>query len=244
MKSSIFLLILGCTTARQSWTEISTFHTLTPVDNDPAVEFRSENDPLLFTMSPTEPPPTAAPTTAEPSESPTLAPTITPGPTSRPTRSPPTRAPTILPTTAAPSTAAPVVIPFYPPIPPPLDPGPDYFNYDYRSVSRYGPGQPELVHINETTFEIQFGNNGWARVSPDRYNYWKEFGDDGFGPWKGTLSIHNVSKNMCGNSGNQSPIDLVETPDSRCYETHQVRSRVSLRRVLGVFCLLRELILS
>ena len=182
-------------------------------------------------MSPTEPPPTAAPTTAEPTYSPTIAPTITRRPTSRPTRSPtglPTRAPTNPPTISPTAAPVPIVIPVYPPIPPPLNPDPDYFNYDYRSTSRYGPGNPQLVHINETTFQVQFGNNGWARVPPDYYNYWKEFGDNGFGPWQGTLSIHNVEKNMCGNSGHQSPIDLVETPNSRCLETHQVRSRVSL----------------
>lgn len=231
--------LLSPTIAEQrSWTMIDTFHTLTPVDNGgPIQELMLEVDPLLFTMSPTEPPPSAAPSTDEPTESPTFAPTITPVPTARPTRRPtgiPTRAPTVTPTispTAAPNTPAPVVVPFYPPVPPPQDPDPGYFNYDYRSVSRYGPGSPQLVHKNSSTFEIVFGNNGWARVDPGHYNYWKEFGDNGFGPWQGLLSMYNVETNMCGDSGMQSPIDLVETEGSKCYETHQVRARV--RNITG-----------
>lgn len=242
MRTDILILILGCvqlphrTTAQRSWTAIVPFHTLIPIDNGPIENRMFENDPFLFTMSPTEPPPSAAPSTAEPTESPTYAPTITPIPTAKPTRSPtglPTIEPTVTPSISP--TAAPVV-PYYPPIPPPLYPDPGYFNYDYRSVSRYGPGTPQLVHINSTTFEVQFGNNWWARVSPDYYNYWQEFGDNGFGPWKGILSSHNVETNMCGNSGMQSPIDLIETPGSRCSGSHQVRSRVRffLSSILGV----------
>lgn len=245
-RASFVFLLLGClelpqwTTAR-SWTVIDPFHTLTPVDKGPLDELLLEDDPFLFTMSPTMSPPSAAPSTSEPSESPTMKPTITAVPTVKPTRSPtgpPTPAPTDIPTatpTAAPTTPAPVVVPYYPPVLPPQNPGPGYFNYDYRSISKYGPGNPQLIHINSTTFEIQFRNNGWARVSPEHYNYWKEFGDNGFGPWKGILSKHRVEKNMCGNTGMQSPINLEVTPDSKCYETHQVRSRVSFASYDVVF---------
>lgn len=70
-------------------------------------------------------------------------------------------------------------------------------------------------------------------MSPQHYNYWKEFGLNGYGPWNGVLTNHSVETNMCGNSGRQSPIDIRETPNSKCYETHQVRSRVSLECLFG-----------
>jgi len=235
MRAPFLFLALACvqlpqwTTARL-WTVIDPFHTLTPVDNGQMDELRYEYDPFFFTMSPTASPPSAAPSTSEPSERPSPMPTITASPTTKPTRSPtglPTEAPTNEPSSPPTAAPAPFVKPYYPPVPVPQDPGPGYFNYDYRSIAQYGPGTPQLIHINSTTFEIQFRNNGWARVSPDYYNYWKEFGDNGFGPWKGTLSQQHVEINMCGEAGMQSPIDLEPTPDSRCYETHQVRSRVS-----------------
>lgn len=219
----------------RNWTMVEPLHNLLPVDVsgfDEVYEF----DPFFFTPSPTFSPPSAAPSTDSPSASPTDMPTITSSPTSRPTKSPtglPTAAPTIVPTvppTPGPTTPRPSVMPYFPEVPPPLNPDEAFFNYDRRPYARYGPGNRQLVYIRPNVTQTQYGNNGWIRVSTKYYNYWNEFGDNGFGAWNGTLSNRNVETNMCGKTGNQSPIDLKETPDSKCYETHQVRSRVSLQR--------------
>ena len=132
----------------------------------------------------------------------------------------PILAPTTL--TPAPSQRA------YPEIPPPQNPDGGYFNYDYRAISPYGPGQPQLINYNSTTFLYAYPGNGWTRVATSVYNYWNEFGNNGFGPWKAELAEHMPEMNICDSVGLQSPIDVRETEGSICRENHEIRSRVSV----------------
>lgn len=218
-------IIIGCQlpvfTLSRSWTEIYPYHGFSSVDWG-GLAALSEQDPLSpITVSPS------------PTENPTLMPTVIPSPTSKPTGRPtelPTSSPTIMPSvspTTAPVTPAPSQR-AYPEIPPPQNPNEGYFNYDYRTIHSYGPGQPQLVHYNSSYFRYAYPGNAWTKVSTTVYNYWNEFGNDGFGPWQGTLAEHMPGTNKCDNVGLQSPIDVRETVGSRCREDHEIRSRVSV----------------
>jgi hypothetical protein len=112
------------------------------------------------------------------------------------------------------------------PNPVPSNPPPEYFNYDGRRSSEYGPGHPEVVYHNASMNKLQYFNNGWANVTIPNSDYWNEFDDDGFGPWQGVLSKHMPSINHCSNIGEQSPIDIRPT-GAKCEEHHQIRSLVS-----------------
>lgn len=65
--------------------------------------------------------------------------------------------------------------------------------------------------------------------------YFQEFGENGFGVWKGHLEGHmaDSTSNRCGVSGKQSPVDLIQTsgPESKCTATHQIRTRRSVYKL-------------
>jgi hypothetical protein len=236
MKPIATLLIMtGCQlpvcTLSRSWTEIDPYHGFSVIDWS-GLAGLSEKDSfssIMVSPSPTENP-TFEPT-FEPTENPTLEPTLIPSPTSKPTGRPtglPTSSPSMMASvapmtlTTAPSQRA------YPEIPPPQNPDAGYFNYDHRSINPYGPGQPQLINYNSTTYRYAYPGNGWTKVSTSVYNYWNEFGSNGFGAWMGTLAEHMPEMNKCDNVGLQSPIDVRETEGSLCREDHEIRSRVSV----------------
>lgn len=77
---------------------------------------------------------------------------------------------------------------------------------------------------------VFYNNNGWASsstmdVPDDNYYYWDEFGPQGFGAWKDTLTEREMRRNQCGNVGRQSPIDIRLTGVA-CVERHQIRTLV------------------
>lgn len=61
-------------------------------------------------------------------------------------------------------------------------------------------------------------------------SYFREFGVEGFGTWKGHMKDHvaNTTENRCSIYGKQSPIDIYQTfgDESDCTATHQIRWRV------------------
>lgn len=229
-RATSFLFVLGSclvseTDARE-WTDITLFHGLEPIaassigDVDARID---EVDPFFFTASPLMPPtllPSASPSTSEPSKQPTPAQTVTPRPTSRPPSMSPSFAPCSAPSMTP--TSSPTLDEFAP-NPAPSNAPSTYFNYD--PTSPYGPGNPQLVYHNSSLNKVVYFSNGWESAAGD--GYWKEFDDNGFGPWQGVLSRHQLSKSHCGNVGKQSPID-VKSNGAECYEHHQIRSRVSL----------------
>lgn len=186
---------------------------------------------LDFLFSPTDPLGTPAPT--GPTFSPTLAPITaqpTLGPTSLPTRDP-TLAPTASPT--MPPTNLPTDVPDpYPSNEPPDNPDPWYFNYDTRPEAQYGPGYPGIL-VGDAGFSVSFKNNGWTYVENPPDFYWKEFSNDGFGPWVGTLDNHIPDRNRCHNVGMQSPIDVAHNNLGVCHEHHEVRSLTGDYRITG-----------
>lgn len=203
------------------WTDITMFHGLEPVDASLFDDARiDEVDPFFFTARPSMPPallPGMLPSTPESSNQPTLSPTVSlrasgPPPTMKPSFSPST-SPSMTPTSSP-------TLDEFAPNPVPTNPPNTYFNYDPSSV--YGPGNPQVVYHNASMNKVQYFSNGWESAKSDAY--WNEFGDNGFGPWKGILSRHGLSQNRCGNIGMQSPIDVVSTGAS-CFEHHQIRSR-------------------
>lgn len=226
------LIIISCQlpvcTFSRSWTEINPYHGFSSVDWG-GLAVLSEQDPLSpMTLSPF------------PTENPTFMPTVIPSPTSKPTGRPtgiPTSSPSIMPSvapTAGPVTPAPSQR-AYPEIPPPQNPDAGYFNYDYRTINAYGPGQPQLVNYNSTSYRYAYPGNGWTKVSTSIYNYWNEFGANGFGPWQGTLAEQMPGINKCDNVGLQSPIDVRETEGSLCRDSHEIRSRVSIGVLFGMY---------
>ena len=234
------------TVAARMWTDITTYHMLSPFDMSVANEI-FEIDAHLFTQYPTEVPtlaPSISPTqlpSVSPTDSPSTRPSLSRMPSVSPTRSP-TRAPSALPTvtdsqqpTQAPITPAPTPEPTdyptmsptrdpYPPNDVPPNPDTSFFNYDLDSP--YGPGHPEVVRHNSTTNKVVYQNNGWLNwVPPDDY-YWREFDQNGgFGAWSGVLANRMLDRNRCGRVGLQSPIDVRDS-GAVCYEHHQIRVRV------------------
>ena len=144
--------------------------------------------------------PTAAPTTSFPTTSPTPAPTSsptgapTPFPTSAPTQDP-TPTPTGMPTPEPTGF-------FVSQNPVPRSPPSDYFNYD--DSSPWGPRR-------------------WNRVDTSRH-WLKEFGPNGYGPWRGHFP-EDLTKNVCnGPDRKQSPKNLVGTVV--CDASHEIRTEV------------------
>lgn len=153
-----------------------------------------------------------------------LAPSL--GPSRHPTKSPtllvidsPTETPT-MDSTPSPTIAA-TVDPFKD-SKPPDDPDDWYFNYD--GLSPYGPGGGVSLVQSASTglFETHVEENHWGQVSRPPNDYWNEFVDDGFGPWRGTLQVHEPSENRCATGQLQSPIDVREN-GAVCRERHQIR---------------------
>lgn len=156
---------------------------------------------------------------AVPSDIPTVTPSSTPsfspsnGPSATPSSSPsgssgpsslPSLTPTEFPTTSYP-TFSPSASPSDPKVPvnrEPEKPPRGYFNYDPNSS--YGPHR-------------------WNRVSTN--GHWlKEFGPNGWGPWKGHFNV-DLTQNLCGGpKRKQSPKDLVE--NLRCDAGHEIRTKV------------------
>jgi hypothetical protein len=91
----------------------------------------------------------------------------------------------------------------------------------------YGPGYPQVVRHNTTTFKTVYQQNAWrTRRLPTDW-YWREFDsveNGGFGPWAGVLAPKDPGINQCGNVGSQSPIDLIPN-GAMCFEHHQIRTR-------------------
>jgi carbonic anhydrase len=157
--------------------------------------YRSTGSPAIFTTNSTRH--TLAPSPS-PSNGPTIIPTVAPSdsPSGSPTHQPsdsPSERPSAVPT---------------------LDPYPrnnvlnvnqqGYFNYDQSPKSEFGPAN-------------------WGNVRlPDTY-YWDEFGENGYGPWRGALSKRAYRENLCERGQkHQSPIDVYETALG-CSETHEIR---------------------
>lgn len=210
-------LAVGMTVAvgGRNWQSISPKHGFEPPEMD-INEWRFEVNPL-FTDSPTMAPTTDIPS-MQPSDPPTNKPTAFP--TSNPTDAP-TTSPTAMPTSSDP----------YPNNPVPLNPPRWYFNYDASPNSRYGPGYVGVIRDQGSNeFRVGIKNNQWGLVGSPPSNYWEEFTDNGYGPWRGSLGNRNPTRNMCNRVGRQSPIDVRST-GARCDEFHEVRSLVSKLRV-------------
>jgi carbonic anhydrase len=156
------------------------------------------------------------PTTNAPSPSPLLVQSAKPSfrPSGSPTR-PPTASPMSSPSIAPTSDP-------YKENEPPANPDKWYFNYDLSAASRFGPGKLGLIRENGA-FTVDIENDQWGQVARPPDDYWTEFTDNGFGPWKGTLQNHDPTKNICQTGNQQSPIDVREN-GAVCYEHHQVRT--------------------
>jgi hypothetical protein len=120
-----------------------------------------------------------------------------------------------------------------------------YFNYDTSTEesSSYGPGFPVMEYTKENGFTVSYANNGWANdvleFPPPPNYYWDEFGPQGTGAWKDTLTDRQLRINQCGNVGRQSPIDIRLTGVA-CVERHQIRTMVS--QVDGRTCCMHALV--
>eukprot|EP00978_Attheya_sp_CCMP212_P008088 scaffold18835_cov52-Attheya_sp.AAC.1 len=169
----------------------------------------SEGDVLYYTMSPTLSPtvsisPSDVPTVSSvPSKGPTADPSITPSlaPSSEPTSAPSD-------TASSSPTSAPTVDP-YPENPTPSNPPQFYFNYDTSPNAKYGPGSTKVYTTLDSSTEVfYYKENTWQKVAYDtKDDYWAEFGNEGFGAWKGVLGSRLSNGNRCDDSRRQSPID-------------------------------------
>jgi hypothetical protein len=236
-------LLLPTVARARVWTDIVSPTVLNPLDSN-SISYLLYSDPFFSGVIPTRPEtapapaPTPAPTPAPVPDLPeasTLAPTR--APTTTPTSLPITESPTSRPTNHPSSlpTARPTDAPDpYPPNKPPSNPMPWYFNYNITEGSPYGPGELGLLPI-DGTFRVGVKNNNWGSVTNPPNDYWKEFTDDGFGPWKGVLENRDTSRNLCETGEMQSPIDVREN-GATCDETHEIRSLVS-QRIISFFLL-------
>ena len=196
----------------RSWEDVVSPTVLNPLDLA-AMKHLQIQDPFYEGLVLLGPSATRPPTNA-PTEAPTPAPT-----TAQPTPSP----------TAKPTTASPTETPDpYPENPVPNNPRNWYFNYDTSDSSKRGPGELALVPM-DGTFRVGVKNNNWGSVGTQPGDYWKEFTNAGFGPWKGILENRNVYRNVCETGGMQSPIDVKEN-GANCDEHHEVRSLVSIKK--------------
>lgn len=135
---------------------------------------------------------TNAPSPA-PSEIPSTLPSIEPSSTPS---SPPTEIPTELPSTSP--SYGPTVDPF-PNLETPKNPKDWYFQYD--ESSDYGP-------------------EDWHKVDLPPNYYWDEFGENGFGAWRGKLEDRRIDDNRC-DAPRQSPVDL--WANDQCTAMHEIR---------------------
>lgn len=115
--------------------------------------------------------------------------------------------------------------------PVPQNPPRGYFNYDIRDSSLYGPGYPAMIR-DDDGFKIVYQNNAWKFVQNPNNFYWREFTNNGFGAWSGSLATRDFSENQCGNVGMQSPIDI-RLSGVACVEHHQIRTLPGDFRVSG-----------
>jgi hypothetical protein len=214
--------VADCYCEARSWRDVQVLHEPATLLNAYRNGFLVYEDPLYGT-------------TLEPTQAPTVSAMPSPAPT---TSRAPSQVPSVMPS-ASPSASPTVPLDPYPPNDPPSNPQSWYYNYNTTKGARFGPGFPELIPSFDTSqIAMQYSSNYWSTVSLPPYpnNYWLEFTDDGWGPWKGVLENSDPLRNRCGNVGLQSPIDLVET-GARCDETHEVRTRVRTVQccaVLGV----------
>ena len=173
---------------------------------NPALRYPTTNAPSPTPSRALTQTPTQQPTTI-PSFSPTLTPSFNPSGV-------PTSSPSMLPTVGDP----------YPPSDAPLFPEPWYYNYNTSHGAKYGPGIVGLVpHDDSGLFDTGMRNENWGRISPPPNDYWAEFTDKGFGPWKSVLQNQGPTQNQCSTGKLQSPIDLREN-GALCQEHHEVRS--------------------
>lgn len=207
-----FALFSAVGVGARSWSEIVSPTVLSPVDAR-AVNYLVVTDPFFENKVLVDPS-----TTPPPTQFPTMEPTMAPT-----TRSP-TFYPTETPTTSPTESPTPPPDP-YPPNKPPKDPKAWYFNYNMTQESPYGPGELGLIQHNGN-FRVGLKNNNWGSVSNPPNFYWKEFTDEGWGPWKGVLENRDVARNMCEKGNMQSPIDVKQN-GAVCHEHHEVRSLVS-----------------
>jgi carbonic anhydrase len=223
----VFLVCSLKRTTGRSWKEVPRLHDHDPIDTSRILYlqqqdmlYKSQVDNLqssLLKRPPRTIPQEHSPTTVAPSPSPSVHPTKLP--TEMPTNSPTTN-PTTTPSRSP--TSSPTIDP-YKDSESPENPDGWYFNYD--ASSRLGPGGGiSLVQSQNGTFEVNMQPDHWGQVSRPPNDYWKEFGDEGFGPWKQTLQSHDLSKNVCSTGMLQSPINAREN-GALCHESHQIRTK-------------------
>lgn len=201
----------------RKWTDVVPPSVMDPIDGG-AFRYLIDSDPFLNGN--------IIPQTDAPTVDPARA---TTGPTQEPSFHPtfaPTEVPTVVPT-LHPTTALPTENPNpYPELPEPANPPAHYFNYNTNESARYGPGKLALIKGSDSSFHVGMKNNRWGSVKSPLNNYWKEFTNEGWGPWKGVLDNRNVYRNVCESGKMQSPIDL-KPNGAACRESHEVRSLVS-----------------
>lgn len=219
----VLLMVFLNQSGARSWRDIELVQDGNPVDTSAQAYLNMQNllhrsevlgssSQLTQELPQTEHSP---PRTDAPSPSPLTAPSAMPS--SHPSSSP-SRLSTVRPTSSP--TTAPTLDPFKVNIPP-ANPDKWYFNYDSSATSRYGPGQMGLI-LENGAFTVDVENDHWGEVTRPPIDYWTEFTDNGFGPWKGTLQNHDPTRNICHIGTQQSPIDVREN-GAQCHEHHQVR---------------------
>lgn len=161
--------------------------------------------------------------TSLPTSAPSSVPSDVPSevPTRSPTASPsgiPSANPSSLPS-IGPSPAPTMV--YFDTNPVPLNPPRGYFNYD--------------------TNDTEYGPSRWNRVDTSNHPI-REFGRNGFGPWKGHLS-DDPARNQCGGPDRrQSPKNLVGTIE--CDAHHEIRTWVSFGTEFAPSVILANLVLT
>jgi carbonic anhydrase len=165
--------------------------------------------------------------TFSPSPAPTANPTDFPSsmPTSLQSQNPST-SPTLPESelvTAKPTNAPTTLDDYYRENEEPVNPNGWYFNYDNSPGNKYGPGQMSMEQQLNGFYQIQIVDNHWGSVERPPIDYWVEFTDRGFGPWKGVLQNHRPLRNICEDGLLQSPVDVREN-GAICHEFHQIRT--------------------
>lgn len=226
--SSLLCFFLSARTSvvqcSRSWRDINTVHSTLSLDvsarfyrhlEELAYKSQLESEDAIID----EPLPRASrmPSTNRPSPAPSSSPTSSP--TNSPSKHPtyhPTNHPTVVPT------QHPTEDPYREHDPPEF-PKLGYFNYEQGPGANFGPGDLKLKR-DGAFFRLEEENNNWGQVFIDPVNnYWKEFTEQGFGPWLDVLDIHQPLRNKCSTGTMQSPIDVKEN-GGVCFEHHEVRS--------------------
>ncbi|KAG7342433.1 Eukaryotic-type carbonic anhydrase [Nitzschia inconspicua] len=213
----------------RTWRDIVLYHNFTTSNQDPLPGGSLENDPPS-PIHPPNPPPLSNIFHRGPTASPTRSNSVTGSPSA--IFPSPKKEDDVLPVATEPrqyvfpeDSGSPQLTPR------------GYFNYDTSQgeSSVYGPGVPVMEFTKENGFSVHYANNGWANnleFPPPPYYYWDEFGPEGFGPWKDTLTERQLRSNQCGNVGMQSPIDIRLTGVA-CVERHQIRTLPGDYRMVG-----------